>query len=50
MKSAKPGKTTSAVEVTHVSARGVWLLIRNKEHFIAFGNFLGSVMRRSASF
>ncbi len=39
MKSAKPGKTTSPVEVTHVSAHGLWLLIEEQEHFLAFKQF-----------
>ena len=39
MSSAAPGTTTSAVEVTNVSKHGFWLLIDEKEVFLAFDNF-----------
>ena len=40
MKSAARGKSTSAdVEVTNVSARGIWLLLGDREVFLAFKNF-----------
>ena len=39
MKSAKPGKRTSDVEVTNVSKHGFWLLIGEKERFVAFEQF-----------
>jgi hypothetical protein len=39
MKSAKPGKNTSAVEVISISRFGFWLLVRGKEHFVAFELF-----------
>jgi hypothetical protein len=33
------GTNTSAVEVTHISAHGVWLLSHNKELFMAYEDF-----------
>jgi hypothetical protein len=39
MKSAKPGKRTSAVEVTNVSPHGLWLLLNEREHFLPFEHF-----------
>ena len=39
MKSAKPGKRTSSVEVTNVSKHGFWLLIAETERFVAFEQF-----------
>jgi hypothetical protein len=39
MKSAKPGKGTSAVEVTNVSKHGFWLLIAEAEQFVPFDQF-----------
>lgn len=39
MKSAKPGKRTSAVEVANISKHGFWLLIENKERFVPFKDF-----------
>ena len=33
------GKNTSAVEVTNVSAHGVWLLVHNKELFMPDEHF-----------
>lgn len=39
MKSAKHGKSTSLVEVTNVSKHGFWLLVGDKERFVAFEQF-----------
>ena len=39
MKSAKPGKSISLAEVTNVSKHGFWLLIGDKERFVAFEQF-----------
>jgi hypothetical protein len=36
MKSVKRGKNISEVEVSHISARGFWLLIKDREHFVDF--------------
>ncbi len=33
------GDSTLAVEVTHVSSHGIWLLTRNKEYFLPFEDF-----------
>jgi hypothetical protein len=34
-----PGKNTSAVEITHISKNGVWLLVHDKELFMDYENF-----------
>jgi hypothetical protein len=39
MKSARLGKSTSAAEVTNISANGLWLLIDDRELFIPFSKF-----------
>ena len=39
MTSAAPGTSTSAVEVTHISRHGIWLLLDNGEHFLSFDAF-----------
>jgi len=39
MKSAKLGKRILDVEVTNVSRHGFWLLIGDKERFVAFDQF-----------
>jgi hypothetical protein len=39
MKSTSRGKRTSPVEVTNVSANGLWLLLNEKEHFLPFEQF-----------
>lgn len=39
MSSSKPGKSTSTVEVTNISAHGVWLLAHNKELFMPYEDF-----------
>lgn len=41
MNSAKPGKTTSVVEVQHISAHGFWLFVEStgREYFLPFSEF-----------
>ena len=39
MKSEMRGKPTSDVEVTNVSSRGFWLLLDDRELFVAFEQF-----------
>jgi len=39
MKSARPGKHISVVEVTNVSKHGFWLLIGDREVFVGFEHF-----------
>jgi len=39
MKSASNGKRTSAVEVANITKHGLWLLIGEQEHFLAFDRF-----------
>jgi hypothetical protein len=39
MKSAAPGRSTSRVEVTNVSAHGFWILIGEQELFAPFKEF-----------
>ena len=39
MRSARPGKRTSDVEITNVSKHGFWILIGGEERFIAFKQF-----------
>lgn len=39
MKSAKPGKNTSQIEVTNVSPNGFWLMLRDEELFLPFSDF-----------
>lgn len=39
MKSARPGKPTSGVEVTNVSPHGFWLLLDDRELFLSFEHF-----------
>ena len=39
MRSFTHGNATSAVEVTHISAHGVWLLARGKELFMPYDEF-----------
>ena len=34
-----PGKTTSEVEVTHISAHGIWLLAHDEELFLSYDDF-----------
>jgi hypothetical protein len=39
MTSARPGGSTSAVEVTNVSGHGFWLLLVDSELFVPFAQF-----------
>jgi len=39
MSSSGPGKNNSAVEVTNISAHGVWLLVRDRELFMSYADF-----------
>jgi len=39
MSSLAHGKDTSAVEVTHISTHGVWLLAHGKEMFMSYEDF-----------
>jgi hypothetical protein len=39
MRSARHGKRTSGIEVGHVSAHGLWLLIDDRELFLPFQKF-----------
>ena len=39
MSSLKHGKNTSGVEVTNISAHGVWILVRGKELFMSYEDF-----------
>ncbi len=39
MTSRGPGKSTSAVELTNVSAHGMWLLVDERELFLPFDAF-----------
>jgi hypothetical protein len=39
MRSARPGKSISAVEVANVSPHGFWLLIGDQERFVSFKDF-----------
>lgn len=39
MKSGTPGKNTSDVEITNVSAHGFWLLIAGQEFYVSFEKF-----------
>jgi len=39
MKSETLGTDTSEVEVTQISKNGIWLLLREKEHFLSFEDF-----------
>ena len=39
MRSAKPGASTSAVELANVSQHGLWLLIDAREHYLPFDVF-----------
>ncbi|HXB01297.1 MAG TPA: DUF2442 domain-containing protein [Opitutaceae bacterium] len=38
-KFAKPGKSTSAVEVTHISKHGIWVLVGEKEYLLTKEDF-----------
>ena len=39
MSSSGPGKNTSEVEVTNISAHGLWLLVRGRELFLSYEDF-----------
>ena len=39
MSSLAPGKNTSVIEVTNISAHGVWILVRDKELFMSYEDF-----------
>ena len=39
MKSKKHGKSTSSVEVSHISVHGLWLLVNDTECFLPFAEF-----------
>lgn len=39
MSSFALGTSTSGVEVSHISAQGIWLLVRNKELFLSYNQF-----------
>ena len=39
MSSVAPGNNTLEVEITHISAHGVWLLAHGKEHFMSYEDF-----------
>ncbi len=39
MSSLAHGESTSAVEVTNISAYGIWLLAHNKELFMSYEDF-----------
>lgn len=39
MTSARPGQSTSAVEMTNVSPHGFWLLVEQREYFVRFTDF-----------
>jgi hypothetical protein len=39
MSSSGPGKSNSTVEVTNISAHGLWLLVQNRELFLSYDDF-----------
>ena len=39
MKSSTLGANTLAVEITHISAHGVWLMVKGREHFLSYDDF-----------
>ena len=39
MNSARPGRSTSPVEVTNVSVHGFWLFVAERELFVPFAQF-----------
>ncbi len=39
IKSAKPGKNTSVVEITNISQHGFWLFYCDKEFFLPFDEY-----------
>ena len=52
MSSQTLGKSTSGVEVSHISPHGIWLLAEDKEYFMSYEDFpwfknapIGSVLK-----
>ena len=39
MNSLTPGNNTSTIEVTNISAHGVWILVRDRELFMSYEGF-----------
>ncbi len=39
MQSSQPGESPFAIEVTNISAQGLWLLVGEKEHFLSYDKF-----------
>lgn len=39
MSSLAHGNSTSAVEISHISIHGIWLLAHDKEYFLPYENF-----------
>ena len=39
MKSLKPGRSTSKIEVVNVSPHGLWLTAKGKEHFLPYDEY-----------
>jgi hypothetical protein len=39
MRSEKHGESTSELEVTNISVHGFWILLREKEYYLAFAKF-----------
>jgi len=39
MSSLAPGKNTSVIEVTNISAHGIWILVRDRELFMSYEDF-----------
>ena len=39
MRSVRPGKHTSAAEVTNVSSHGLWVIVKDRELFLPFDLF-----------
>ena len=39
MRSSSVGTSTSEIEVLNISARGVWLYVKGKEHFLPYEDF-----------
>ncbi len=39
MKSKAPGKNTSAIEVSYIAPKGIWLHVKGKEFFLSYKDF-----------
>lgn len=39
MNSNAPGEITSALEITHISSHGIWLLAHDREWFMPYEDF-----------